>query len=140
MPVRYLRIILGSLLLMLMTNPGHAADDEEKVATDGPAYISLGKPMILNLANTNRKSSFLQLQADILVKNETSKEAIEIHVPAIRHQLIVLLSEQPAADLKTPEKRELVRQQATEEVRDMLAKLARNKGVEEVLFSSFLVQ
>ena len=140
MPATYLKYTLGSLLLIFIANPALAADEATEVVKNNPAYISLGDPMVLNLKTTNRKLTFLQLKADVLVKDESSKALIEAHIPAIRHQLIVLLSEQPAMDLKTPAKRELIRQQATQEVRQMLESMADNKDVEEILFSSFLVQ
>ena len=96
--------------------------------------------MVLNLSTDGRKLAFLQLKADVLVGDDDSKSVVESHLPAIRHQLIVMLSEQSATDMKTPAKREQVRQQVTTQVRDMLKEMGDNPDVKEVLFSTFLVQ
>ncbi len=134
---------LGTLLLCLLAliaKPALATDEDQPPAADDPAYVSLGDTLVLNLANDSRRLAFLQLKADVLVKDDAARSAVETHVPAIRHQLIVTLSEQPAVEMQTPARRELVRQQVTQQVRDMLQQLADNSSVEEILFSTFLVQ
>lgn len=132
--------ILIALCLICFQNPVFAADDETVVVEKTPGYVSLGDAMVLNLSNDSRRLTFLQLKADVLVKDDRAREIVEKHIPAIRHQLILLLSEQSALDMKTPSKRELVRQQATQQIRDIIEQVSGNKDIEEVLFSSFLVQ
>ena len=128
-------------LLLFCFNTAVFAADEEEVPKDKPSYISLGKkPMVLNLATNGNRHVFLQIKADVLVKNEKAKEAIEPHIPAIRHKLIVLLSEQKVVDMKTTSKREEIRKLVTSEIRDMIEEMASNKDIEEILFSNFLVQ
>ena len=95
--------------------------------------------MVLNLSST-RRLTFLQISADVLVNDSDAEETIELHVPAIRHSLIILLSEQKAADIKSPAKREEIRQQATQQVKALVTDLSGSDGVGEVLFSSILVQ
>lgn len=132
--------ILITLCLLCFQNLLFAADEENAVVEKIPGYVALGEPMVLNLSNDSRRLTFLQIKADVLVKDDTAREVVEKHIPAIRHQLILLLSEQSALDMKTPVKREMVRQQATQQIREMLEKMTGNKDIEEVLFSSVLVQ
>ena len=128
-------------IFLFCFNTAVFAADEEETPKEKPSYISLGsKPMILNLATNGNRRVFLQIKADVLVKNEDAKEAIEEHIPAIRHKLILLLSEQNAVDMKTTSKREEIRKLATAEIRDMMEQMAGNKDIEEILFSNFLVQ
>ena len=135
------RIPLFFFSLILFFSFGvQAAEDGEGAAKKTPAYVSLGKPMVLNLATDGRRLAFLQIQADVLVKDEDAKAVVEANIPAIRHKLIVMLSEQNATDMKTPAKREEIRQQVTDEVRDMIEEMTNNNDIDEVLFSSFLVQ
>ena len=58
----------------------------------------------------------------------------------MRHSLIMLLSEQPAKDIKSPTRREEIRQQATAQIRGLIADLSGSEEVSDVLFSSILVQ
>lgn len=140
MLMKRLKILLITLWLIVFNATSFAADDEEAPSDKVPGYVSLGEPMVLNLATDSKRLTFLQLKADVLVKDDDAKKIVEAHISAIRHKLIVLLSEQSAIDMKTPAKREEIRQQATSEIRDMIDQMADNNNIEEILFSHFLVQ
>ncbi len=132
------KIIVSLFLALIAITPLHAAEDEAR-SSGKSAYVSLGEPMVLNLGG-KRKLTFLQISADVLVGDSDAEEAVKIHVPAIRHTLIMLLSEQDAANIKSPGKREEIRRQATSQIRQLIADLSGNENVSEVLFSSILVQ
>ena len=132
-------VIVGSLLLLCSTQAWSANDAEESKKLTS-AYVSLGKPMVLNLSSKNKRLTFLQLQADALIKDENSEAIIKTHIPAIRHVLIVLLSEQDAIDMKSPGKREEIRSIATNQIKELMVELADNRDIADILFSSFLVQ
>jgi flagellar FliL protein len=129
------KIILG-LLLICIQMPVFAAEEEEAPAEKSPGYISLGQPLVLNLA----EDRLLQVQADILVADEDTKPDVELHIPMIRHQLILMLSEQPPAAMKSPVKREEMRQKLSDRVRNAYRELTGEDPIREVLFPSFLVQ
>ena len=132
------KLISGLFLALLVVAPLQAAEDKAEAPADS-AYVSLGEPMVLNLGG-KRKLTFLQISADVLVGDSDAEEAVKIHVPAIRHTLIMLLSEQDAANIKSPGKREEIRRQATAQVKRLIADLSGDQNVSEVLFSSILVQ
>ena len=117
------KLILFTMTALLGLTQVHAAEEEE-VAAKSSAYISLGDP----------------ISADVLISDADAEYAIKPHVPAIRHSLIMLLSEQKAGDIKSPNKREEIRQQATARVKGLIADLSGSEDVSEVLFSSILVQ
>ncbi len=130
------------MIFTLALTQARAAEEEvqdEEQAPVNSAYISLGEPMILNLSGSKRLT-FLQLSADVLISDEDEKSAIKAHLPAIRHSLIILLSEQKADDIKSPTKREEIRKQATARVKGLIAELSGNQSISDVLFSSILVQ
>ena len=109
------KILLSLLLLAIGIAAVQASDEAEAPAPGKTAYVSLGDPMVLNLR-------------------------VKIHVPAIRQSLIMLLSEQKAADIKSPGKREEIRQVATANVKRLITDLSGEGEVAEVLFSNILVQ
>ena len=131
------KLLLCSMIMLLGFTQAKAADDEPALAKS--AYVSLGDPMVLNLSGPKRLT-FLQISADVLVSDSDAEETIKTHVPAIRHSLIMLLSEQKAGDIKSPARREEIRQQATSQVQALIADLSGSKEVSEILFSSILVQ
>jgi flagellar FliL protein len=131
------KIILCVIILLLGFTQARAAEDEP--APTSSAYVSLGDPMVLNLSGTSRLT-FLQISADVLVSDSDAEETIKLHVPAIRHSLIMLLSEQKASDIKSPDKREEIRRQATAQVQSLMVDLSGSNDVSDILFSSILVQ
>lgn len=131
------KLILCAIVLLLGFTQAKAAEDEP--APTSSAYVSLGDPMVLNLSGTSRLT-FLQISADVLVSDSDAEETIKLHVPAIRHSLIMLLSEQKASDIKSPDKREEIRRQATAQVQSLMVDLSGSNDVSDILFSSILVQ
>ena len=132
------KLILLPLIYIFGLTPVIAADADLKASTS-TAYISLGEPIVLNLSGKNRLS-FLQISADVLVSNSGAEETVKYHVPAIRHSLIMLLSGQKAVDIKSPVKREEIRQQLTTQVKQVIAELSGNDDISDILFSDILVQ
>jgi flagellar protein FliL len=131
------KLILCAIVLLLGVTQARAAEDEP--APTSSAYVSLGNPMVLNLSGTSRLT-FLQISADVLVSDSDAEETIKLHVPAIRHSLIMLLSEQKASDIKSPDKREEIRRQATAQVQSLMVDLSGSNDISDILFSSILVQ
>lgn len=133
------KLLLCLMILLPALIPLQAADEDSEAPATTSAYISLGKPMVLNLSGTKRLT-FLQISADVLISNADSESIIETHIPAIRHSLILALSEQDAADIKSPNKREEIRQKATTQIKALVAELSGNEDISDILFSSILVQ
>jgi flagellar FliL protein len=131
------RALMTLLLAGQVGGQAWSATDEEN--TDS-VYISLGEPLVLNLSSPRSRNTYLQLSADVLIMDSESEATIKTHIPAMRHQLILLLSEQPEKDMKSPSKREEVRKTATAKIQALVAELSNNKDIGDVLFSDFLVQ
>lgn len=137
------KLLLHFILTILISSTQvWAAEDEETEETPVKitSYVSLGDAMVLNLSNNSKRLTFLQLKADLLLEDADSEALITTHLPAIRHELIVLLSEQSAMDMKSPTKREEVRKIASAQIKEMMVELTGNEDISDVLFSSFLVQ
>ncbi len=132
--------ILLSLYIPCAWAAEEAEAEDEKTSDKTSAYISLGDSMVLNLSSDKSRLTFLQLKADVVISDSNAEDIIKTHIPAIRHELIVLLSEQKARDMKSAKKREEIRKIATTQVQQLMLDLADNSDVTDILFSSFLVQ
>lgn len=114
--------------------------DEHAVAS----YILIGeagKPLLVNLADTS-EADFLQVEVQILITNPELEAKVKAHMPALRHALLTLFSQQKSPELKTAQGREQLRQQALAEVRSVLEKQADidPEDVEDLLFTNFIMQ
>lgn len=108
------------------------------------SYILIGepgKPLLVNLADT-READFLQVEVQLLTTSPELEAKVKAHMPALRHALLTLFSQQKSPELKTAQGREQLRQQALAEVRKVLEKQADidPDEVEDLLFTSFIMQ
>ncbi|MGB9577906.1 MAG: flagellar basal body-associated FliL family protein [Halothiobacillaceae bacterium] len=109
-----------------------------------PSYVLVGeagKPLLVNLADTS-EADYLQVEVQLLVSSPEVEAAIKAHMPALRHALLTLFSQQKSPELKTSQGREQLRQQALADVRKILEKQADidPDEIEDLLFTNFIMQ
>lgn len=126
--------------------PGKTPDSvvEEKMEevepeTQKAIYYPLKEKFVINY-NVRGRQRFLQAEMNLMFRDNRVAKAIEQHMPRIRNDMIMLFSGQEFEDLQTPEGRELLRQDAVRQVRSILEEETGEPGVEQVLFTSFVMQ
>ena len=121
---------------------GASADhgEGEAAAKAGkPIYFALEPAFTVNLADEGA-TRYLQAEVQVMARNQEAIDAVTLHMPVIRNQLLLLLSQNKVADLKSLEDREKLREKALEEVRKILKKETGKAGVEALYFTSFVTQ
>lgn len=138
----------GTLFALQMFNePTVAVEGEEgeegevePAAPKLPAvYFPLKPPIIVNFQSRGRQR-YLQAEISLKIRDPEVVAAVELHMSMIRNALVMLLSGQVYEDLQTPEGRELMRQQALEEIQRLVENEIGKPGVEQVLFTNFVMQ
>ena len=121
------------------------AKSAEKAEEGGPGseYIEMQPAFVVNFGTTGR-IGYLKTDVSLRVSAQAAG-AVELHMPALRHELIMLLSGQSAEALASPEQREALRLAALEAVRRVIAAAAGDagaaeSGVKDLLFTSFILQ
>jgi flagellar FliL protein len=122
-----------------------AADDAADTAgavsaAKKPAiYYPLQPVFVVNFESQGRQR-FLQAELSLMLRDDGIIPVLELHMPAIRNSLVMLFSGQTYEDLQTVEGKELLRQQALLYVQEVLEKEIGKPGVEQVLFTNFVMQ
>jgi flagellar FliL protein len=135
---------LLSLLIMISTLilPGYAfAEEEEKEGEEAKkevAYYSLRPDLVANIKG--KRSKFARCAIQLMTTQKERIEDIELHTPALRHELLLLLSEQTGKTLKTQEGKEKFRQDALAAVQSVIEEQTGAPIVENLFFTSFFVQ
>ncbi len=112
----------------------------ETPATVGEAYyFSLDPPFIVNFAGT-RRARFLQVSIEGLTRDSRVKEDITKHLPQVRNSLVLLLSSKTYEELNTMEGKASLRKQVLREIQKILEAETGHEGVEDVFFTSFVMQ
>lgn len=135
--------VAATLLIVRFMGPAPAdapTVTEAPVDVRKPAiYYPLKPAFVVNFASAGRQR-FLQTDLSLLIRESDISAALDLHMPAIRNGLVLLFSAQDFDNLQTAEGKEELRQQALEKVQEVLLKEIGKPGVEQVLFTSFVMQ
>lgn len=102
-------------------------------------YFPLKPAVIVNFQSRGRQR-FLQAEVTLKIRDPDVVAAVELHMPMIRNALVMLLGGQEYEDLQTPEGKELLRQQALAEIQGLIENEIGKPGIEQVLFTNFVMQ
>ncbi len=135
-------LLAGGAAAFFMMSGGEA--EEEEQAEEGekqkPAvYVPLRPVFIVNYHEKGRQV-YLQIGVSLMTRDESIPEAVNLHQPLIRSTLVTLFGSQEFAELKTPEGKDALRELALEELNAVLSENVGIEGIEQVLFTSFVMQ
>lgn len=138
-----MRVLSAAVLLCLalLAPRAFAAAEAEKASnTRGYDYFEFKPGLVVSFGATGRVG-FLKADVSLRVASE-ALPAVEAHLPALRHELIMLLSRQDEAGLGAGAPREALRLAALEAVRTLLAGAAGTEpeAVQDLLFTAFITQ
>jgi len=119
--------------------PATTSDDATDYTSAPAIYYPLTPAFVVNFKQ-NGRTRFLQVDLTLLLRNENILPALNTHMPLIRNQLVMLLSSQEFETLQTSEGKEALRQQALAKVQDVLRGEMVKPDIEQVLYTSFVMQ
>jgi len=124
------------ILLFALSVPGITLAAGGSGATP---YFEIQTPFVVNLAD-KENLAFLQVNAQLKVKNGEIKQHLYAHLPAIPHTMMMILSEQTASDVKTVSGKQKLREKTLKEVQDLLTAQIGDAAIEDIYFTAFIVQ
>jgi flagellar FliL protein len=131
---------------LLLSKRDHGKDDkvedktEQAAAVRQPAiYQDLAPAFVVNF-NVNGRQRYMQVSVSLMARDQAALDALNVHVPVIRNELVMLFSSQDFSSLTTPVGKEMLRQQATAKVQALAQKETGKPVVEQVLFTNFVLQ
>ncbi len=140
--MRRTSFLLGLLLFTLCLPQPAPAESEEQAEEGTPAplnYLPLDPPLVVNVDDGGRVG-FLQIEAQFASRTPGAKDILERHEAPVRHALIMLVSGRPVAELRTIRGKEALRKEAREALRKVLEEETGEPVVDEVYFTSFIIQ
>lgn len=123
-------------LLSLLFLPAFVLAEDEGDAKPAIEYLEMAPKFTVNLAG-HRK--YLMINVQLMIEGEQNVEKIKKHMPALRHELIMLYSGRKETDLASMEQREALRQETIDVIRKTLDKYENNDGFRDVFFTEFLL-
>ncbi len=115
--------------------------EEDKEAT-GPLpaiYLPLKPAFVVNYGGKGRLR-YLKTEMSVRLASTDAANSVRHHMPYIRNNLVMLFARQTEETMSSLEGRELMRQDALMEIREILKEEDAQDGVLDVYFNSFIVQ
>src|SRR3546814_2053430 len=91
-------------------------------------------------SDLNGRQRYMQVSITLLGRHQADLEALRVHMPLIRNNLVMLFSGQNFDTLATPVGQEMLRQQATASVQEVAQKELGKVVIEQLLFTNFVLQ
>jgi flagellar FliL protein len=131
-----------TLFLMSGDDSGEDQGEAEEAVAEVviPAqYIKLKPRFIVNF-NVGTRQRFLQASIEIMTRSQGVVDAVELHNPMLRNEIVRILSEQEFKNLRMPEGRTELKSALQERLIEVLKAEAEVEGIEAVLFTDFVMQ
>ena len=103
-----------------------------------PIYYSLDDPFIVNLSSQGTR--FLQVTVEVMTRDEKVIEAVQRHRPLLRNNLLLLFSAATPASIGSSDGKEELRRAALSEMQGVLTSLGEPAELEDLYFTSLVVQ
>lgn len=149
-------IVATVLVLVLDSDRGERKDVSANEESDGvtqesvekdappkgpPLYKTIDPSIVVNF-ESDSGPDYLQVKIELMARSQSVLERVQLHMPAIRNDLILLLSQQDPVALRSHSGKTELRSDILEAVRAVAAEGAPDDApnVEAVYFTNFVMQ
>ena len=143
-------LIVVALLLAIGLSVGatwyfmHSAQNKPEAVIDpnvkvAAIYEPMAPAFVVNY-NANGRQRYMQVSMTLQARNQADLDALKVHMPVIRNNLVMLFSGQTFDSLATPVGQEMLRQKATASVQEVAQKELGKVIVDQLLFTNFVLQ
>ncbi len=144
-------VILGAVLLVgaavgvtLFLLGGDKEEVEEVAEEPAPVVLPVQyvimKPEFVVSFQTGTRQRFLQVSIEVMTRQPAVVEALQLHDPLLRNEIIRIISEQNFDHLRTAQGRVELQQKLLEHVGMLVKRESGADGVEAVLFTNYVMQ
>ena len=120
------------------SDPESQEESQEAKITD---YIEMDPPFVTHVGEAGNKLTYLKASVTLRASKETTRPAVEAHMPRLRHELVMLFGEQTDAEqLSSTEGQQSLREEATKRINTALEEQQTGESITGVLFTEFVVQ
>jgi flagellar FliL protein len=111
----------------------------KKKAPEGPPVYHAFEPLVVNFEESGAPR-YLQVTVEVMARDPEAIAAVQANIPLLRNNLLLLIGSRDMKQLSTREGKEQLRALALAEVRAALRKVSPESEIEDVYFSSFVMQ
>jgi flagellar FliL protein len=147
-------IVIGALVVLLgggagawlLTRGGdHPASTEAEAETEkekghDPSLAPIFVPLETFTVNLQGGEQYLQTDITLQMHDQEEVDALKVYMPLIRSRLLAMLSSKHADNLVTPDDKKQLAQEILAQVKQPFYPKGKPQKVDDVLFTSFVIQ
>jgi flagellar protein FliL len=145
-PIEYKLDKDGSIKPVIPIPPPAPKKAAEPPAAKEPAkplapaiYLKMDPQLVVNF-DAASEVKFLALDIDFMAREQAALDGVQLNMPKIRNNLIMLIGNRDYKTLMTRDGKEKLRLEALEEARRVLKQETGSAKLEDLFFTSFVVQ
>jgi flagellar FliL protein len=125
--------------LCLFSASVFAEEEEEEKEVEKPVltYYQIKPSLVANLASGGE---YIRTDIQLMTEDPEFIPELELHAPAVRHTLLLLLSDQDGKSIKSPDGKEALRKAALSAVEKLMQDLSGKEEIKALYFTTFFVQ
>ncbi|AXA26040.1 MULTISPECIES: flagellar basal body-associated protein FliL [Pseudomonas] len=126
--------------IMHKSEPAPAADPAVASVKQAAIYEPLAPAFVVNF-NQNGRQRYMQVSITLQGRNQADLDALKVHMPVIRNNLVMMFSGQGFDSLASSAVgQEMLRQKATAVVQEVAQKEVGKPVIDQLLFTNFVLQ
>ncbi|WP_264312195.1 flagellar basal body-associated protein FliL [Pseudomonas putida] len=126
--------------IMHKSEPAPATDPAAANVKPAAIYEVLTPAFVVNF-NQNGRQRYMQLSVTLQGRSQADLDALKVHMPVIRNNLVMMFSGQGFDTLAaSPVGQEMLRQKATAVVQEVAQKEVGKPVIDQLLFTNFVLQ
>ncbi|PCI67784.1 MAG: flagellar basal body-associated protein FliL [Piscirickettsiaceae bacterium] len=117
-----------------------SAEGEDAAGEEGapPVYLALKPPFMVNFQNTSIR--VMKVSMSVMARDEAALDAVKLHDPVIRNNILLLLSDQNVDALKTTKGKTALQTAVLDDINKVLKERKVKSVVEAVFFTELVMQ
>ena len=134
---------VGVPMVMKKMNPppeDPEAAAEAEVASTPAVYYPILPPLTTNFSDDKGRRRFMQLSFEVMARNQSIIDEVKNHDAAIRNALLLAFSDVTYDSVETREGKEALRILARDEVQKVLEAKIGEPGIDDIYFTSLIIQ
>lgn len=127
--------LLCSIVAASLLSPAFAQGEGEVASL----YVELGQPLVVNVF-TQDSVHFVRATVQLKLSDPSLAPQVKAHLPAIRHNLIMLLSDRALFEFQTTAGKRKIRDDALASVRQVVKEQTGTAAIDSIFFTSLMLQ
>ncbi len=131
---RFILLLSTLVTLFVLAGFAHAADDEDPADI---GYFAMKPSIVSNLVGGPK---YIRCDIQLMTEDASLLPRIELHAPALRHHILMLIAGQDGNTLKSRDGKEQLRKAALKSIQTELKALTGKSIVNDLYFTAYYVK